>query len=405
MRSVFVIILTCLFALVVNAQEEKQDTYVKGMHIGEGAKVSVFGNLHNVADTLYNDGHLTLIGDSLINDSPIKGTGTLELMGDYDQHITHKGIIIVDSLILNNTLDISFDNNIIINDHAVFINGILYDEYDVSVSPTNLPTVTFGEKATVDSATVRDASHIEGMVKKSGRTRFVFPIGDAGFYRPAMVDNIPYDTTISAHYYYEWIDYPEDKLQLGVEIYRDEYWYISGNTKDVDLTLTYDDQTSTFDADQEGIEIVAYDSLRDFRYRLIDVESTSVMSRLAYLADSALSDSSFVWYSFGRLDPDQGPDVDLYVPQILSPNGDDKNDKFVIKGLSKYPDCHIVVINRYGDKVYEKKQYDNSWDGTGNKGIIGGSNKYLLPSGTYFVFLYNHGDLLYKDFVQLIRTN
>lgn len=389
----------------LNAQEDKESSYVNEMHIHSGASISVFGDLQNVDSTLYNDGHLTMIGDSLMNEAPMSGTGTLEMLGDLDQHITHEGIIIIDSLILNNRLDISFNNDIIVDKHTAFENGILYDNYESSVHPDSLPSLTFTRNADYDTTLVRDESHIEGLVHKQGRTRFIFPIGDANFYRPALADNIDRDTIISAHYYYEWIDYPEEIVQVGVELFRDEYWYISGAEKSYDLTLTYDPKTSTFDTDEEGIKIVSYDDLRDSRYRLIDAEPVSVMSQLSYLGDSRAMDTSFVWYGFGKIDTLQAPTVDLYIPQILSPNADGNNDKFVINGLANYPNNKLVVFNRYGDVLYEMDNYDNSWDGSANQRVVGGSDNYLLPTGTYYVFFYHDGSLIYKDFVQLLRTD
>lgn len=381
----------------------QQSSYVKEMHIHSGANMSIFGNLKNVDSTLYNDGHLTMIGDSLINEAPIEGQGTLEMLGDVDQHITHKGIIIVDSLILNNTLDISFDNDIFVNKHASFINGILYDKYDASYDVDSMPSVTFSETAGYDSLLVGDFSHVDGLVKKQGKTRFIFPIGDANFYRPAIVDGVETETTISARYYYEWIQFPQDEVQFGVELYRDEFWYISGGDKSYDITLTYDTRTSTFDSDETDIKIVSYDENHDISYRINDAEPVSVMSQLSYMEVLSESvDTSFVLYGFAKDEyPSSG--VDLFVPQILSPNGDGNNDIFVIKGLGAYPNNKLVVFNRYGDVLYEKENYDNSWDGTSNKRVFLGGDDNALPSGTYFVLIFSNGERIYKDFVQLIR--
>jgi hypothetical protein len=250
------IILSILFLIIALGAfaQVKESSYVNEMHIHKGAVMTVFGDLQNRDSTLYNDGHLTMIGDSLINEAPMKGVGTLEMLGDLDQHITHQGIIIIDSLILNNRMDISFDNNIIVDKHTAFRHGILYDNYDASVHPDNLPSLTFTKNADYDTTAVDDQRHVEGLVRKQGKTRFIFPIGDANFYRPAVADNIENDTTISAHYYYEWIDYSEELLQVGVELFRDEYWYVSGAEQAYDLTLTYDAKTSTFDTQEMLIE-------------------------------------------------------------------------------------------------------------------------------------------------------
>lgn len=75
----------------------------------------------------------------------------------------------------------------------------------------------------------------------------------------------------------------------------------------------------------------------------------------------------------------------LFIPEGFSPNGDNINDLFVIKGLPTTGDNSIVFFNRWGNKVYENSNYDNSWDGTSNaKGTLG---KNKLPQGTYYYIL------------------
>ncbi len=41
-----------------------------------------------------------------------------------------------------------------------------------------------------------------------------------------------------------------------------------------------------------------------------------------------------------------------------------------------------MIFNRWGNKIYETDNYNNSWDGTINVGIGIGGNE--LPTGTYF---------------------
>ena len=79
----------------------------------------------------------------------------------------------------------------------------------------------------------------------------------------------------------------------------------------------------------------------------------------------------------------------LDVPNGFSPNGDGVNDYYVIDGISHYSENVLFVYNRWGNLVYKKSGYDNSWDGTSNvKGI--GFGKILLD-GTYF-FILNFSD-------------
>lgn len=61
---------------------------------------------------------------------------------------------------------------------------------------------------------------------------------------------------------------------------------------------------------------------------------------------------------------------------VLTPNGDNINDRWVISNLDKYPRHHLVIFDRSGRPVFETREYKNDWDGT--------SNGRPLPEGTYF---------------------
>jgi gliding motility-associated-like protein len=82
-------------------------------------------------------------------------------------------------------------------------------------------------------------------------------------------------------------------------------------------------------------------------------------------------------------------DVECYlyviIPEAFSPNNDGSNDVFEIIGLEDYPNNHLVIFNRWGHKVYEKKGYNNSWDGHSDAPLTMGSG--MLPKGTYFYIL------------------
>ena len=75
----------------------------------------------------------------------------------------------------------------------------------------------------------------------------------------------------------------------------------------------------------------------------------------------------------------------LDIPNGFSPNEDGTNDTFVIDGLSKYPVNMLWIYNRWGNLVYKKQNYDNTWDGRSNvSGVVMGQE---LPNGTYYYLL------------------
>ncbi|MFO8088178.1 MAG: gliding motility-associated C-terminal domain-containing protein [Bacteroidales bacterium] len=66
---------------------------------------------------------------------------------------------------------------------------------------------------------------------------------------------------------------------------------------------------------------------------------------------------------------------DLTIPNVITPNGDGKNDYFVIKGLENYPGSELIILDRNGKKVYISDNYQNDFDGAG------------LPRGSYYYIL------------------
>ncbi|MBX9733179.1 MAG: gliding motility-associated C-terminal domain-containing protein, partial [Chitinophagaceae bacterium] len=68
---------------------------------------------------------------------------------------------------------------------------------------------------------------------------------------------------------------------------------------------------------------------------------------------------------------------------IMSPNGDGINDKWVIENIDLYPNNVVIVVDRSGRTIYSKKGYDNSWDAT-LRGLP-------LAEGTYY-YIINYGD-------------
>ncbi|RZK51719.1 MAG: gliding motility-associated C-terminal domain-containing protein, partial [Pedobacter sp.] len=57
-------------------------------------------------------------------------------------------------------------------------------------------------------------------------------------------------------------------------------------------------------------------------------------------------------------------DLKLIPNNIITPNGDGKNDFWVIKNIDYYPNNKVSVFDRAGRKVYGSSSYKNDWDGT-----------------------------------------
>jgi gliding motility-associated-like protein len=81
---------------------------------------------------------------------------------------------------------------------------------------------------------------------------------------------------------------------------------------------------------------------------------------------------------------------------LITPNGDGKNDFWIIKNIDAYPDNEVKVFDASGRQVYRKQRYNNSWDGTFN-----GSP---LPTGTYtFIIYFGEKIALVKGYLTILK--
>jgi gliding motility-associated-like protein len=84
------------------------------------------------------------------------------------------------------------------------------------------------------------------------------------------------------------------------------------------------------------------------------------------------------------------PTTFAFLPNLITPNGDDKNDTFKIEGL--LPGWSFLVYNSWGGIVYDANDYNNQW------------NADQLPDGVYFYSIENdHCKKVWKGWVQVIR--
>lgn len=71
-----------------------------------------------------------------------------------------------------------------------------------------------------------------------------------------------------------------------------------------------------------------------------------------------------------------GSIINIQVPPAFTPNSDGSNDQLIIPGVEQYPDCTLSVFDARGKRIYQKRGYNNEWDGT--------YDGRPVPGGTYY---------------------
>ncbi|WP_083937817.1 T9SS type B sorting domain-containing protein [Hymenobacter aerophilus] len=84
-----------------------------------------------------------------------------------------------------------------------------------------------------------------------------------------------------------------------------------------------------------------------------------------------------------------GKDI-FFIPNIITPNGDGKNDVFRIVGLPVGP-WQLRIYSRWGKQVYINENYQQDW------------NAKELPAGNYFYHLQHHTQPSIRGWLQVTR--
>lgn len=89
-------------------------------------------------------------------------------------------------------------------------------------------------------------------------------------------------------------------------------------------------------------------------------------------------------------------DYKVIIANTMTPNNDGFNDTWWVGNLENYPNNEVMILNRYGQILFETKAYKNNWDGTyqGQK----------LPDGAYYYVLkFPDGNIVYKGSISIVN--
>ena len=80
-----------------------------------------------------------------------------------------------------------------------------------------------------------------------------------------------------------------------------------------------------------------------------------------------------------------------YIPNIISPNHDNRNDKFVIEKIP-LDSWSLKLYNRWGKQIYSNDRYSNNWP------------ENPVTNGTYYYLLEEPGTgRKFKGWVEVVR--
>jgi gliding motility-associated-like protein/uncharacterized repeat protein (TIGR01451 family) len=180
---------------------------------------------------------------------------------------------------------------------------------------------------------------------------------------------------------------PDDAPEVKVSDVLPEILQFDRSTPPAKGTVRYNDLTKTLDWQIDRLPVGETAELR-FSTMAREAGFVQIFATVAAaITDPDLSDNTAV---------DQKEILDIKIPNIFTPNGDGTNDLFEIRGLEKFAENKLTIVNRWGEVVYQKNNYHNDWNGNS------------LLDGTYFytleVTLITGSSKTLKGYVTLARA-
>ncbi|MBB1149502.1 gliding motility-associated C-terminal domain-containing protein [Myroides sp. NP-2] len=294
-------------------------------------------------------------------------------------------------------------NNMDVHGTMDFLDGIIIvDPTLAEGEKTPLGMLSFQQGAKV--ANVDDASHAEGQVEKIGNESFQYPKGDQQMYRYARITapQTVKDAFVGEYRTKDDAFFEARPTTAGVikELNTSEYWLLDrgADTKsDILLTLSWDERTTLpamlVDPENE-LHIVRWDATQQMW-----VDEGGVVDMASKEITTVSEVKGYGFFTLATVKKDWILDGDIVIYNLVTPDGDGKNDYFIIDNIKKYPNNTVEIYNRWGVKVYETKGYDTNGDGSSNvfrgysEGRVTVDKSKKLPSGTYYyVVTYEYTD-------------
>ncbi|MCK0161868.1 gliding motility-associated C-terminal domain-containing protein [Allomuricauda sp. F6463D] len=260
-------------------------------------------------------------------------------------------------------------------------------------------------------------SKVTGFAAVNNSDVFSFPVGDQDQLRPLILLSESTTPLAICAYLFEDPSSPSSVLEgfdtnqkvneIGTVSDR-EFWILQSDAP-AQVTISWNTRSaleSIPNATAESIIVVGW-SKADNEWVILGNSAFSGDINNGFITSETFVPSDYAAITFGTvpLATDtfavDNPTLGKY---FLSPNGDGTNDFWVIDGLEESPNNSVRIFNRYGQKVFEKINYTNEFNGIANTGTLITNQGIGLPEGVYFYLVtLNDLELEYSGFLFLDR--
>ena len=400
-----IILLTGIFSGPAHAQLVNNGQTIA---VSKGAKVFIGGDYKHKAGEILNNGTITIKGNWANNDFQsvvfrITSSGIVDLAGN-KQVIGGSNKTVFPDLFLsgNNEKSLAINTEVAGKLH---LRGDIFNlsDYELFLKNNNDKAIT----RTTGFITTGKKGRLTRSIENSGS--YLFPLGvssNVSIYRPLIVDTRAASTsnTFSVSLFaedpsIEGFDINSKRKDVA-EVFTDYYYVLSHEGQDAETEVKFYQNSET-----EGnyTQLINWNTA----FALWEKAAPSTVDD-GFLMDGL--NRSVLFKTGGNLRnvpvtfAEAPADENKLLPNpftfynAFSPDGDGKNDTWVINNIDLYPENNLTIFNRWGDEVFKTSNYNSSkfWDG--------GS----LNSGTYYYILnivVNGQMRTFKGFITMIKKD
>jgi gliding motility-associated-like protein len=365
-----------LFLLVISTLGlNAQSLYNNNSHlfIGSGTVFSVRDSLVN-RSILTNNGNMVIGGVWLNQGTYNPGVGEITFnspAGTGPQIINHN------SQSFSKLTISGGGEKLILADMTIEGEFVLTDGV---VTQQNDSKVIFAPTAIISGGS--DQSHILATVVQQGSGDKLFPLGNGTIYLPIQLKGIGNSSEVGI------------KLNelSGVTLNKSRELKSISSTRYWELELI----SGSLDGSQIILPVRSEAIIQNIENAIV-AEASDLSDPFRSLGQSGITGTALN----GSVTSNQSPTKSLVAigalsdkPEIvvynaISPNSDNKNEKLIIGNIDLFPNHVVTIFNRWGDKVFEMKKYNN--DERVFRGFSNVGSEKELGAGTYF-YLIDKGD-------------
>lgn len=331
--------------------------------VGTGSILSVQGSLVNNG-TLTNNGSLVMGGVWLNNGTYVPGEGRITFNSTSDEQIINHNAQAFSWLTIDGGGTKKFLADIVVERELILTNGIMVAE--------NNSKIVFDESVVITGGS--DQSHVQGAVQHSGTGDKLFPLGNGTTYLPVQINGIATAATQVRVSSTELGGTVLPKSSSLKSISDQRYFtvdVVSGSLQSATVTLPIRNENS-LSGGLQSLVVAQASALNDPFTSLGQSNSTGSLSTGTVTSAQAPTETLL---AVGSAD-----NSGIEVFNAIAPNGFELNQYMRIANLP-FPN-RVLIFNRWGDKVYEVENYDDTVSGKRFAGLDTKGNE--LPSGNYF---------------------